>query len=82
MAIGYDTNVVTGEVESLINKLIKDTRDQMSVIEDLIIVLSLLSDEEIVYYIADCNHNQVCSLLAGVLFFIKDLNAEDNNGDE
>ena len=82
MAIGYDTNVVTGEVESLINKLIKDTRDQMSVIEDLIIVLSHLSDEEIVNYIADCNHNQVCSLLAGVLFFIKDLNAEDNNSDE
>ena len=82
MAIGYDTNVVTGEVESLINKLIKDTRDQMSVIEDLIIVLSHLSDEEIVNYIADCNLSQVCSLLAGILFFIKDLNAEDNNSDE
>ena len=79
MAIGYDTNVVTGEVESLINKLIKDTRDQMSVIEDLIIVLSHLSDEEIVNYIADCNHNKVCSLLAGVLFFIKDINAEVNS---
>lgn len=39
MAIGYDTNVVTGDVESLINKLIKDTRDQMYIIEDLVIML-------------------------------------------
>lgn len=82
MAIGYDTNVVTGEVESLINKLIKDTRDQMYIIEDLVIMLPDFSDEEIVYFISSWDHNQVRSMLAGILFFIKDLNAEGNNGDE
>lgn len=82
MAIGYDTNVVTGEVESIINKLIKDTRDQMYIIEDLVIMLPDYSDEEIVYFISSWDHNQVRSMLAGILFFIKDLNAEGNNGDE
>lgn len=79
MAIGYDTNVVTGEVESLINKLIKDTRDQMYIIEDLVIMLPDFSDEEIVYFISSWDHSQVRSMLAGILFFIKDLNAEDNS---
>lgn len=82
MAIGYDTNVVTGDVESLINKLIKDTRDQMYIIEDLVIMLPDFSDEEIVYFISSCDHSQVRSMLGGILFFIKDLNAEDNNSDE
>ena len=82
MAIGYDTNVVTGEVESLINKLIKDTRDQMYIIEDLVIMLTDFSDEEIVYFISSCDHSQVRAMLAGILLFIKDLNAEDNNSDE
>lgn len=82
MAIGYDTNVVTGEVESIINKLIKNTRDQMYIIEDLVIMLPDFSDEEIVYFISSLDHSQVCSMLAGILFFIKDLNAEDNNSDE
>ena len=82
MAIGYDTNVVTGVVESLINKFIKDTRDHMYIIEDLVIMLSDFSDEEIVYFISSLDHNQVCLMLAGILFFIKDLNAEDNNSDE
>ena len=82
MAIGYDTNVVTGEVESIINKLIKNTRDQMYIIEDLVIMLPDFSDEEIVYFISSWDHSQVRSMLAGILFFIKDLNAEDNNSDE